>query len=101
MFLSKYKCNIYGNLTSSTAKKTDSSSFPPCKKVLIEKINRTNFVTSIWVNLTHLSPPLCKPEDFGWILKDGKYSIKLYNGEFSPSLINITPNDVIIDRYRA
>lgn len=91
MFLSKYKCNYKGKLTA-VAKKMDGSLFPPCKKVLVEKINRVNFVTSLWVHATRISPPPFKPEDFGWSLKSGKYAIKWYDGEFSPSIVNITEN---------
>ena len=66
----------------------DGSSFPPCRKVLIENFKRANYVAGLWSNATSISPPSFIPENCGWLYENGKY-IKWYAGDFSPSLINI------------
>ena len=71
-------------------KKVDGSSFPPCHKAFIEKINHGNFVTCLWRNATKISPSLFNPENFSWAMEDGMHSINLSNGDYISPVVGIT-----------
>ena len=49
MFLKQYKPKI-GKNSISCAKKMDGSSLPSCSPVILQKLRRTNYVCSVWLN---------------------------------------------------
>ena len=55
LFQKKYKTSE--EQTISFKNKLDSSYIPPCKRVLVEKINRTNYIAAIWKSATCSQPP--------------------------------------------
>ena len=92
MFLKKYKCK--GNVVASTAKKMDGSSLPPCKKVLKEKIKRTNFVVAKWMSATKSSMPPFDPINCGWELLEGQYKLHWFEGNASPTILEVSISEV-------
>ena len=56
MFLKQYKPKI-GKNPISCAKMMDGSSLPPCSPVILQKLRRTNYVCSVWLNAHEASPP--------------------------------------------
>ena len=68
-------------------KGVNPSSMPPCRAVLVNKILRTNYVTSVWKNASLPNPCVVKPEGHGWVLIDGRYHIKWFDGEQVPQSI--------------
>ena len=69
------------------------SGMPRCKKILTEKIERTKFVARKWrASIDALQPVWC-PSHFRWRLDDGKYTIKLYDGEVAPGCLDIVCTD--------
>ena len=75
LFFQKYKPKP-GKVVISCLKKMDKCSLPPCGRVLLENIKRTNYISSIWLNATSTSPPLFKPENCGWLLEYGFYRLE-------------------------
>ena len=49
MFLKKYKPKI-GKNSISCAKRMGGSSLPSCSPVIFQKLRRTNYVCSVWLN---------------------------------------------------
>ena len=47
------------------------------------------YIASIWLNATYSSPPDLSPEDLGWLLEDGYYQLKWFDGEAAPKAIAI------------
>ncbi|XP_057308039.1 uncharacterized protein LOC130645930 [Hydractinia symbiolongicarpus] len=92
MFLEKYKPKGE-NEAISCVKKFDGSSLPPCLRVLRQKIYRTKYVAQLWMSSITSEPPNHLPEDMGWLLKDGSYIIKWYEGEMSPKAVDVTSNE--------
>ena len=86
MFLKKYKPKIGKNLISC-AKKMDGSSLPPCSPVILQKLRRTNYVCSVWLNAHNSSPPKCLPSECVWVVQDVCYRLKWYDGEASPTTV--------------
>ena len=68
----------------------DSSYIPPCKRVLVEKINRTNYIATIWKSATCSQPLPILPESSGWTLVDGHHRILWLNGECSPRIVKVS-----------
>ena len=56
-------------------KGANPSTMPPCRTVLLQKICRSHLVTLTWKNANHATPCTLNPEENGWILVDGSYSI--------------------------
>ena len=54
--LVKYKPKI-GKNPISCARRVDGSSLPPCSPVILQKLRRTNYVCSVWLNAHKPSPP--------------------------------------------
>ncbi|XP_077862898.1 uncharacterized protein LOC144345214 [Saccoglossus kowalevskii] len=61
---------------------------PACKTFLLYKIKRANFVASMWKNAN--LPERCRfqPEDNGWVMQDGLYHIKWFEGEQVPQSVH-------------
>ena len=77
----------------SFVKKYDGSLLPPCRKVLKEKIKRTQLVARKWILSADARPPNDDPEGFGWLLGDHKFHVKWYDGETTPKLLDIILED--------
>lgn len=69
-------------------KKINSQLLPPCKRVLIQKIKRTNQIASIWCNATQLRPGFYNPELNGWVRINGKFQPFWFNGPQTPEKLN-------------
>jgi hypothetical protein len=88
-FLAKYKPKkTTGNLVNQV-KNMDFSLSPPCSKVLLEKIKRSTFVTSVWQHSAQAESPITNPTDFGWSLEDGRYVIHWFDGEAAPKIVDV------------
>lgn len=66
-------------------KGVNPSSLPPCRKVLLKKLKRTHYVAAMWKNASSQKPCTSAPEENGWILDNGKYSIDWYDGDQLPT----------------
>ena len=65
-------------------KGTDPSNLPPCRSVLLEKLKRTNLVVSVWKTAIISHSCSWDPQENGWILKDGHYALKWFEGRQVP-----------------
>ena len=74
-------------------KKYDGSLLPRCRRVLKEKIKRTQLVARKWILSVDAHPPNDDPEGFGWLLGDHKFHVKWYDGETTPKLLDIILED--------
>ena len=84
IFLEKYKqFSKKGskNETILKIKKLDGSSWPPCSRVLVEKIKRTMFVARRWRCSYMQFQPTSEPCEHGWRLENNKYHIELFDGQ--------------------
>ena len=72
----------------SCVRKMDGSSLPPCSRVVLEKLKRTNYVCSIWLNAFEAYPPDFNPENCGWVMKEGAYRILWFEGDVSPTSVD-------------
>ena len=86
IFLNKYKPKKSGT-PITCVKKMDGSSFPPCSRVIREKLKRTNYICSLWLHAFQAYPPQFSPEDCGWTLKNETYDIKWFEGDISPTTV--------------
>ena len=97
--LEKYVCQLYGQKKISDVnvrmhlffqkyqqkedterlsfvKKYDGCLLPPCRRVLKEKIKRTQLVARKWISSADAHPPNDDPEGFGWLLGDHLFHVK-------------------------
>ena len=72
----------------SCVRKMDDSSLPTCSRVVLEKLKRTNYVCSIWLNAFEAYPPDFNPENCGWVMKEGAYRILWFEGDVSPTSVD-------------
>ena len=95
IFLAKYKPKkrTDGLINQQQLKKMDSTMMPPCSKVLMQKIKRCSFITSIWQNATRAEPTTYAPTDFGWYLEDGKYNIQWFDGDVAPKIVDVVKDN--------
>ena len=77
LFLKKHKRKE--STLISSMKKSDGSQLPPCSSVLKEKINRTEYVTGVWLSSAFLSSPDRSPVDYEWIIQYQKYYVKWFD----------------------
>ena len=78
-----------------TIKSSDPCCIPPCSKVLLQKVNRCNYVTLLYKNATLPTPINFSPEGHGWVIdKDGQLRILWYDGPKYPSVFK---QNMIID----
>ena len=92
IFLEKYK--QFGkkgseNETILKIKKLDSSFWPTCSKVLIQKIKRAMFVARRWRCSYMQFQPTSEPCEHGWRLENNKYHIEWFERPACPRVINI------------
>ena len=71
----------------SCAKRMRGSSLPSCSPINLQKLRRTNYVCSVWLNAHKASPPKCLPSECGLVLQDGCYRLKWYDDEASPTTV--------------
>ncbi|KAG1689652.1 Protein disulfide-isomerase TMX3 [Nymphon striatum] len=88
IFLEKYRPKNE-NERLSYANKRDGSMLPPCQRVLQQKLRRVEMISKRWASSTSAHPPPEVPEESGWILKDGTYEILWYEGDSSPSILDV------------
>ena len=93
IFLDKYKQKKKKNQSITDVKTMDGSSMPPCFKVLKEKIKRTSLVASKWYSSTDPYEPDMPPECHGWIIHEGKYKMKWFEGPAAPKSLDIVLTD--------
>lgn len=83
---------------SFSLKLVDGCIFPPCSKVLKQKVKRTNLVAHMWMNSTVDYPELFNPLSNGWLNIDGRYKYHWFDGESSPPTISsIQVTNVVAD----
>ena len=92
VFTDKYnKKNLNERL--ELVKKFDGSLIPPCKKVLLKKIERTCFVARRWRAATRSQEPTKSATESGWDLSDNYYEVKWFDGEATPKLLDVVVED--------
>ncbi len=70
------------------------SSFPPCRDVLMNKLKRAHYVTSVWKNALSPNPVHLNPADCGWFETDNSYHIKWFDGSGLPqNVMDILESD--------
>ena len=92
MFQQKYAPK-YDNDPLDKIKGINPSSMPPCHSVLINKIRRTNYVTTLWKKARLPRPCELKAEDHGWKLNASVYRINWFDSEQLPQNIIEILND--------
>ena len=73
----------------SCVKKLDGTMMPPCSKVLLQKIKPTRFVTCRRSSAPRAHPPNDSPQEWGWNKKDGKLTIHWFDGQLTPTSLNV------------
>ena len=92
-FLTVYKPKKNAKKMLSSIKGVDGSSFPPCFEILIQQIQRANYICSLW---RHASTPdfgNFSPHRSGWIMQDDFNGIKWFHGDQYPSDLEILIED--------
>ena len=76
-------------------KAVDSTQLPPSYPVLQEKVKRTNYVTTVWIN-AHLPNPArgLDPTQCGWTLKDGIMDIVWFEGQQMPTILEMNASQI-------
>ena len=77
----------------SIVKKYDGNLLPPCRRVMKEKIKRTQLVAKKWISSVDAHPRNDDPKGFGWLLRDHKFHVKWYDGETTSKLLDIILED--------
>ena len=93
MFLKKYKPKI-GKNPISCATKMDGRSLPSCSPVILQKLRRTNYVCSVWLNAPKASIPKFLSSECGWVVQDDCYRLKWYDGEVEDICHDDSENDI-------
>ena len=88
IFFDKYKPKKEGD-PISCVKSLDGSAMPPCARVLLQKLKRTNYISNQWLASIVSDPPHMSPLDYGWKLEEEGYKIQWYEGNASPSSLDI------------
>ena len=60
---------------------------PPCSRVLLQKIKRTQLITRLWLAAIEQTPPPEIPENNGWELDDIGYKILWFKGTATPNIV--------------
>ena len=95
IFLSKYKPKNSHAALVNQMKNVDSTSLPPCKNVLMQKIKRTAYIAAIWKNASLGIHQFDQPTAFGWVLEDGNYRIHWFDGDVAPRIIDVVQDNTI------
>ena len=78
----------------SCATNMDGSSLPPCYPVILQKLRRTNYVCSVWLNAHKASIPKFLSSECGWVIQDDCYRLKWYDGEVEDICHDDSENDI-------
>ena len=72
----------------------DSIHLPPSYRVVLEKVKRTNYVTTIWIT-AHLPNPTndLDPEECGWTLQDG-LDMAQFEGQQMPTNLKLNAREI-------
>ena len=81
------------NETILKIKKLNGSSWPPCSKVLVQKIKRTIFVARRWRCSNLQFQPTSEPCEHGRRLESNKYHNEWCKGQVCPRVIDILEVD--------
>ena len=87
MFLKKYKPKN-GSLVDNMMR-MDSSSLPPCSKVLYEKLKRSSYVARLWKNCLLSDAQWQDVLSFGWKMEGRYYGIQWFVGDSAPKIVNV------------
>ena len=71
----------------------DGSTLPPCAQFLAEKVKRVNYICNVRCNATLANPPNLLPENCGWVLEDNAYRNKWFEGDMSPTDVEVICQD--------
>ena len=82
IFLQKYKNN-----TITSVKKLDGYILPPCSRVLLQKIKKTQLITRCLLSATEQTPPPERPENNCWELDDNGYKILWFESTATPNIV--------------
>ena len=88
IFLQKYKIN-----TRTSMKKLDGKILPPCSRILLKKIKKTQLITRRWLAATEQSPPPEIPENNGWELDDNGYKKVWFEGTATPNIVVVMDSE--------
>ena len=99
MFYKKFKPKRNETLLS-VSHKFDGSSLPPCKKVLVQKMKRCNFVTQLWKSSFQPCELDAPPVEHGWRLEEDQYTIHWYDGECRPPLSEICQENNVQTQHK-
>ena len=80
----------------SCVRKMDGSFLPPCSHIVLEKLKRTNYVCSIWLNAFGAHPPDFNPENCGWVMKEGAYKILWFEGDYLQLLLMVSTSKIMV-----
>lgn len=94
MFLNKYKPKGNNDSLVDHMKKMDASSLPPCSNVLLEKMKRTSYVTSLWQSCVLADAPLDDPLSFGWLMHGERYQLKWFEGDVAPKIVDVVKDEL-------
>ncbi len=75
-------------------KAADPCCLPPCKRVLEQKLRRTNFVAFVWKNARKANPVEFGPDGHGWEISPDKVTIVWYTGKNVPKCLSIEDGDL-------
>ncbi|XP_054725586.1 uncharacterized protein LOC129235656 [Anastrepha obliqua] len=88
LFLKTYKVNdLEEPFQKKKLQNFDSSTLPPSQAELTQHLLRTKYIATIWKNAHKKILSYLRPETCGWILVEGKYTFKWFDGPQLPSTI--------------
>ena len=74
----------------------EDSFLPPCASVLQQKTNRTSEIRQIagkWLSSWTSYPPISNPLNCGWVLDNGHWKIKWFEGDIAPKSVELITVD--------
>lgn len=98
IFNKAYGCKDLSQNILKITKSLDGRSMPPCERVLLQKVKRLQYISTIWSNATMAIPSKHNPLDFGWQLDDNRLVPLWFEGEQTPnSITEIICNEIESD----
>ncbi|KAK7901340.1 hypothetical protein WMY93_018109 [Mugilogobius chulae] len=100
--LMAFTCQIYGQNKerdpdkaryNAVKGKMPKCNITPCKKVLIEKIKRTNLVAHIYRSAHLADIEVWDPEKHGWIMAQGRLQLLWFTGDQGPANLYYESNE--------
>ncbi|XP_063379234.1 uncharacterized protein LOC134666051 [Cydia fagiglandana] len=71
----------------------NSNTIPPCWKTIKQKILRTTYIASMWLNATQKHCVKLSATEYGWTLNNGQYEPLWFDGEPTPLHVD----DIVIN----